>query len=98
MRRVGGRIILGTLLIAAGVLSLLQNLTGIQVGGLFWSLLFGIAGVVFLYVWLTHRSDNWWDVIPGIVLLSLAMLIALDQLAPTVGGDWGGVIFFGGVG
>ena len=98
MRRFETRVAWGILLIAGGVLFLLQNL-GILGGGiaLLWALLFGAAGVIFLYVFLTDRA-NWWAVIPGFVLLSLAALIALDQLAPEVGGTWGGALFLGGVG
>jgi len=98
MKRFETRVAWGILLIAGGVLFLLQNL-GILGGGiaLLWALLFGAAGVIFLYVFLTDRA-NWWAVIPGFVLLSLAVLIVLNQLAPGVGGTWGGALFLGGVG
>jgi len=97
MRRFEVHVIGGILLIAAGVLFLLQNF-GILGGDivLLWSLLFGAGGLVFLYVFLTNRA-NWWAVIPGFVLLSLAAVIALDQLAPQAEETWGGALFLGGI-
>ncbi len=97
MRRFEIRVVGGILLIAAGVLFLLQNLGVLAVGIYLWPLLFGAGGAVFLYVFLTNRA-NWWAVIPGFVLLSLAAVIALDQFAPQVEETWGGAIFLGGIG
>ena len=97
MRRFEVHVVGGILLIAAGVLFLLQNFGILAVGAYAWPLLFGASGAVFLYVFLTNRA-NWWAVIPGLVLLSLAALIALDQFAPEVGETWGGAIFLGGIG
>jgi hypothetical protein len=88
----------GILLVAAGILLLLQAL-GLLAGGLdlLWVLLFGAGGAVFVYVFLVNRA-NWWAVIPGFVLLSLAALMAFDWLAPELGGDWEGALFLGGIG
>jgi hypothetical protein len=88
----------GVLLIVVGILLLLQNL-GILAGlvALTWSLLFGAAGMVFLYVFLTNRT-RWWALIPGFALLSLAVLIALDQFLPEIGDVLGGTLFLGGIG
>jgi len=98
MRRGEVRVIGGILLIAAGVLFLLQNIGILGADIAFtWPLLFGAGGAVFLYVFLTNRA-NWWAVIPGFVLLSLAAVIALDQFAPQVEETWGGAIFLGGIG
>ena len=98
MRRLEVRVVGGILLIAVGVLFLLQRI-GILGDGLdlLWALLFGAGGVVFLFVFLTNRAQ-WWAVIPGFVLLSLAALLALDQLAPEIEGDWGGALVLGGIG
>jgi hypothetical protein len=98
MRRWIIRVVGGVLLIAFGVLSLLSNL-GIFVGGLdlLWALLFGIGGALFLYVFLSYR-DQWWAIIPGFVLISIGVLIALERFAPRLGGDWGGVLVVGGIG
>ncbi len=98
MKRLNVRVVGGILLIAVGILILLQNLK-ILGGGLdlLWALLFGAGGVVFLYVFLNNR-DNWWALVPGFVLLSLGVIIALDQLAPQIGDDWSGAIVVGGIG
>ncbi|MDY6878189.1 MAG: hypothetical protein SWK90_18555 [Chloroflexota bacterium] len=97
MRRFELHIVGGILLIAAGVLFLLQNFGVFVVGDYLWPFLFGAGGLLFMYVFLTNRA-NWWAVIPGFVLLSLAALIALEQFAPEVGGNWGGALFLGGIG
>ena len=90
MRRFEVRVIGAILLIAAGVLFLLQNF-GMLGGGidLLWALLFGASGLVLAYVFLIDRA-NWWALIPGFILISLGALIALNQLAPQVGEMWGG--------
>jgi hypothetical protein len=92
------RIVGGILLIAVGILALLQGL-GIlaDITPLLWALIFGLGGALFLYVFLTSR-DNWWAVIPGFVLLSIGALIALERLFPATSGDWGGVLVLGGIG
>lgn len=97
MKRSKVHIIGGVLLIAAGILFLLQNFGVLTIGAYVWPVLFGSGGLVFLYVFLTSR-DNWWAIIPGLVLLSLAAVSALDQFAPQFDEDWGGAIFLGGIG
>jgi hypothetical protein len=98
MKRSEVRIAGAILLIAAGVLFLLQNF-GILGGALtiLWALLLGAGGAVFLYVFLTNRAD-WWAVIPGFVLLSLAATIVLGQFGPAIGETWVGALFLGGIG
>ena len=97
MKRLKVHIIGGVLLIAAGILFLLQNFGVLTIGTYVWPVLFGIGGLVFLYVFLTSRA-NWWAIIPGLVLLSLAAVSVLDQFAPQFDEDWGGAIFLGGIG
>lgn len=97
MKRLKVHIIGGVLLIAAGILFLLQNFGVLAIGAYVWPILFGSGGLVFLYVFLTSRA-NWWAIIPGLVLLSLAAVSVLDQFAPQVGENWGGAIFLGGIG
>jgi hypothetical protein len=91
------RVVAAILLIAAGILFLLQNL-GILGGSvaLLWALLFGAGGVVFLSVFLTNRA-NWWPVVPGFALLGIAGLIAMGELAPGFEEAWGGALFLGGI-
>ncbi|MCK4316931.1 MAG: hypothetical protein KAX24_14280, partial [Anaerolineae bacterium] len=97
MRRFEVHVVGGILLIAAGALFLLQNLGVLVIGAYLWPFLFGAGGLVFLYVFLTNR-DNWWAIIPGFVLLSLAALIALEQFAPEAEETWGGALFLCGIG
>ena len=98
MRRFEVRVVGAILLIAVGILVLLQNLGVLAVDlALLWALLFGAGGVVFLYVFLTDRT-NWWAIIPGFVLLSIAAIIALDQFAPQISESWGGALVLGGIG
>ncbi len=98
MKRFEASVAWGVLLIAGGVLFLLQNL-GILGGGLalVWALLFAAAGAVFLFVFLSDRA-NWWAVIPGCVLLSLGILIGLDELTPRISSLWGGALVLGAIG
>ena len=86
------------LLIGVGILLLLQNF-GILGGvvALIWSLIFAAGGLIFLYMFLTNRTQ-WWAIIPGFTLLGLAALIALDQFLPRIGDALGGTLFSGGIG
>jgi hypothetical protein len=98
MKRFDVRAIGGILLIIVGILLLLQNFGILRiVVALIWSLIFGVGGLVFLYMFLTNRTQ-WWAVIPGFALLGLAALIALDQFLPRIGDILGGTIFLGGIG
>jgi hypothetical protein len=65
--------------------------------GFLWAFLFGAGGLIFLSVFLADRSD-WWAVIPGVALLSLAAVTALDQLVPEADEAWVGAFFLGGLG
>ena len=94
MKRFDSRILLSTLLIAAGILFLLQNLGLLPIGDIVWPILFAVASLIFLFVFVTQPRTNWWAVIPGLVLLSLAATIALDALGA---GAWSGAVFLGGI-
>jgi len=97
MKRFDIRIVGGILLVVAGILSLLQTL-GILAGAnaLFWALLFGAGGLVFIYLYLANR-EHWWPLIPGLALLSLGAIIGLNRFAPRVGEAWGGVLVLGAI-
>lgn len=89
-----GALAVGALLVAFGVLFLLQNF-GLFGGmeNLVFLVLFGAGGLAFLYVFATNQQQ-WWAVIPGFVLLGLGVLIGLgDKL-----GAWGGALFLGSIG
>lgn len=91
------RVLWGALLILGGVMFLLQNLGAFELGDLFWALLLGLAGLFFFSIFFTSRA-NWWALIPGFTLLSVAILIALDRLAPRLAGLFGGSIVLAGIG
>lgn len=91
------RLLWGSLLILGGVLFLLQNLGIFELGGIFWGLLFGLAGIFFLSIFFQNRT-NWWSIIPGFTLLGIAGQIILDQLAPRLGEITGGSIVLGAIG
>lgn len=97
MKNIASRVLWGILLIAAGVLFLLQSLDIIRVAAVVWPLIFGIASLAFLFIFATAPQDNWWAAIPGFVLLGLAGVMALGELAPQVEETWGGSIFLGGI-
>jgi len=87
----------GVLLIGAGALLLLQNLTVIRFAWeLIWALLFGVSGVLFLVVYLRDR-EHWWAIIPGLTLLAIGGLLGLEGIVPGGIGDWGGSIVLGGI-
>lgn len=98
MKRFDVRTVGAILLIIVGILLLLQNFGILKiVVALIWSLIFGIGGLIFLYMFRANRSQ-WWAVIPGFALLGLAALIVLDEFFPRVGNTLGGMIFLGGIG
>ena len=96
MKRFDLRILWGGLLICAGGLFLLQELNLIpSAWDLVWGILFGVAGCAFLFAFFTNRTQ-WWPLIPGLGLISLGVLLILDEFLP--GADWLGAIFLGGIG
>lgn len=78
----------------SGVIGLdaLMPRLGEVIGG---SLFLGALGLAFWVVYLNNR-EFWWAIIPGGVLVTLAAVAAVDQIVPF--GDWGGTVFFLGVG
>lgn len=82
----------GITLISLGVLVLLNWLA--PEFGDFWggSIVLGGIGISFLLVYLVER-ENWWAVIPGGVLLTLALVAALDTFNSGMG--TAGVFFLG---
>lgn len=98
MEKLQSRVIWGVLLIIGGFILLLQTVGIITTGwfgGLVGFLLLAGAGSAFVLFYLKDQ-DHWWALIPGCVLLSLALLVGLDGLAPRLAALWGGTIFLGG--
>lgn len=94
------RYLLGGALVLMGVLALFQvlgYLPGQNVAvGLIFGVLFAAAGVAFLLN-LGGGRENWWAVIPGVVLVSLGLLILFGALTPDLAARWGGSFFLGGI-
>lgn len=88
-------IIGGILLIAAGVIFLLNNLGLVALD---WEMLIGplfaLGGLVFLIVFMMNTND-WWALIPGFVLVALGIIIFMN--ANLAGGvdRFSGAIFLG---
>lgn len=97
MRWLESRILWGSLLILAGVLFLLQNLGLLPAGNLFWMVLIGVGGAIFLSIFIQNRT-NWWALIPGLTLVSIALVIGLGVFAPRLADRWGGSLVLGGIG
>ncbi len=92
------RIVFGGLLVVAGVLSLLDAL-GIIRGAFtwLWAAVLGVGGFAFLALFALNRAQ-WWALIPGMSLLSITALLAVTQLTPRGGEQWGGAVVLGGIG
>jgi hypothetical protein len=97
MKRISSDLLIGGVIVAVGVIALLQNL-GVfgPAEDLIWATLFAAGGIAFLSAVAQDRA-RWWAMIPGAVLLSLGVLIAVSALAPALA-VWGGTIFLGGIG
>lgn len=101
MKTISWRIIVGVFLLVVGVVALLQSLKVVPTSGGVWDILFCalflVAGLSFLVVLFQNRA-YWWAAIPGIILLSIGVLIGLNVLAPQTGEEIGGMVVLGGIG
>lgn len=88
----------GILLIAAGVIFLLNNFEIIDLN---WEMLMGplfaIGGLVFILVYIFNPKE-WWSLIPGFVLMGIGLIIFMGQIMETAADNWSGVIFLGFLG
>ncbi|QRN82371.1 hypothetical protein JR338_07975 [Chloroflexota bacterium] len=89
----GMSLILGALLIATGVIFLLNNFDIITLD---WDFLmgplFGLGGLIFLLVFIVN-TDDWWALLPGMALISLGLIIFMGQSDFENG--WVGALFLG---
>lgn len=94
-----GNLLWGLLLIAAGVIFLLQNMGFfVNIGAWLAMVLFGAGGFVFLYTFLTDLEGRWWAAIPGSTLLGLAATIFFDSYGPRFLDGLGGPAFLASIG
>lgn len=88
------RIILGILLILGGVFGILEKFGVIRnATDFFWAAVFGLAGLAFLYIFITDR-EHWWSIIPGSSLIGLAITVGLPEKYDM----YGGFAFLGAIG
>lgn len=93
MRRYDPRLIIGVLLVLGGLLSLLDILGIISNGGgIFWGLVLGAGGLIFLYMLINDRN-SWWAAFPAFTLLGLALASFLPRSLEA----YSGLIFFMGI-
>jgi len=95
MRAFRSRTLWGVLLVVMGILFLLESLQILALGGA-WAALFVAAALVFGFAFFESRA-NWWAAIPGMVLLSIGVLIGTDALFPRLADAIGGSIVLGGI-
>jgi len=96
MRTIDARVVGGVLLLGFGILFFLQTLGVTQAlgSGFLWGVLFGAAGLLFLYAFLRDR-EQWWAIFPAMPMLGIAALMLLDAIAPAVSAVVGGALFLG---
>jgi len=85
----------GILLIAAGVIFLLDNLAIVDLD---WAMLMGplfaVGGIVFILVFIFNPKE-WWALIPGFVLMGIGLIIFMGQTLATTTDRWAVAIFLG---
>ncbi len=91
------RIFWGGLLILGGILFLLQNLGYFQLANSAWGIILGIAGLFFLMIVIGDRNQ-WWALIPGMILTYLGLLILLTPVFPAGADVFGGALFLAVIG
>lgn len=93
MRKYDPRLIIGGLLVFGGLLALLDAMSIISnAGGIFWGLIWGAAGVFFLYL-LLNGKQNWWAAFPGFTFIGMAISSFLSGSLEA----FSGLIFFAGI-
>lgn len=80
MKSAQASIIAGIVLMAVGLLLLLDLLGVVKGAAYLPALIFAAVGVVFLSLFIRSR-ENWWAAIPGSVFLGLAAVITASQFA-----------------
>lgn len=95
MKKFDWRLLAGGGLILIGIMTLLETLNIFPFVDIIWGLVFALGGAGFL-LFLVNNRHHWWAVIPGVILLSLGVLLLIETLLPAAAGDIGGAIFLGG--
>ena len=96
MAKKSNQILVGSLLVFAGIIFLIQQIFHLPVGALFVSMFFAAGAIIFLFVAL-KKTDNWWAFIPGFTLMGLALLIAGSTFFREFINYYGGSLFLGSI-
>lgn len=91
------RIVAGGLLILAGLIALINTITGIDLGGYVWAILFIGGGLVFVYLMAVDKK-NWWASIPGFTLIGIGAGIGAAELLPRAADILTPALILGGIG
>ena len=98
MKKLRSQYLWGILLIALGILFLLQEFSLIgSAWNLIWSIGMGIAGIIFLWMYAT-KKDHWWAAIPGMTLIGLSAAALGDTFPMPFSSNWLGSLFLAFIG
>ncbi len=97
MRKIEPRLFWGGLFIMVGALFLAQNLGMLILKDPFWLMVFLFSGSYMLLISFQSKAQ-WWALIPGFTLLSLAIMIAVNGFMPSSRAAWSSSIILGGIG
>jgi hypothetical protein len=92
------RLLWGLILVIGGLLLLLDTFGVIHGGTIFWMVASAFVGVLFIGLYISQH-EHWWALIPGTILLTVALIIGLTSFVPNFN-DQGlqGTIILGGIG
>src|SRR4030066_663594 len=97
IKALSSRLLWGVVLVVGGILLLLDTFGIFKGGMLFWTTVTAVAGVLFLWLYITNH-DNWWAIIPGVIFLTLAATIGLNSFLPGFSeSNLSGTIILGGI-
>jgi hypothetical protein len=97
MKLLTSKIFWGIVLVVGGLLLLLDTFGVFEGGALFWTIIAGFAGILFISFFITNR-DHWWALIPGVIFLSTAVAIGLNEYLPGFNEkDLTGAVIMGGI-
>ena len=91
------RVLWGLLLVAAGIIFLLNSIGTIFIEDYVWAIILGIGGLAFLSVFLADRQQ-WWALFPAFGLLLGGIILFIEIAIPRISGEWYGVLALGGLG
>jgi hypothetical protein len=97
MKLLSSRLLWGLVLVVGGVLLLLDTFGIFKGGALFWTIVSGIAGLLFISLYFANH-EQWWALIPGIIFLAVSATIGLNSFLPGFSDtNLGGTIILGGI-